>query len=189
MLEEAFMGFPAFLVCMLSAPPWIKYYSVHIALNNVRTKLFLVQPQSTHTQIGTGRFLAYSPSRRRNYPRLVRGGGGVHALHAHPLSLQLPSREKLQYKLQLRGQVHSPYFISTHYVLCGCNSKSHLCALSKLVTLSGLIDLIDLIDLNLGKSRDGGGGRGGDGGLSKLRSYQKLTFFGPASAYFLQAFF
>ncbi len=35
-------------------------------------------------------------------------GGG---LLAHPLSLYLPSRTKLQCTLQLRGQIHSPYFI------------------------------------------------------------------------------
>jgi hypothetical protein len=41
--------------------------------------------------------------------------GGV---HAHPLSLCLPSCTKLQCTLQLRGQIHSPYFISL-YVICG----------------------------------------------------------------------
>ncbi len=35
-------------------------------------------------------------------------------VHAHPLSLYLPSCTKLQCTLQLRGQIHSPYFISTH---------------------------------------------------------------------------
>ncbi len=39
------------------------------------------------------------------------GGGGVHA--GLSLSLCLPSRTKLQCMLQLIGQVHSPYFIST----------------------------------------------------------------------------
>ncbi len=37
-------------------------------------------------------------------------GGGV---HARTLSLYLPSRTKLQCMLQLRGQIHSPYLIST----------------------------------------------------------------------------
>ncbi len=37
-------------------------------------------------------------------------GGGV---HAHPLSLYLPSRTKLWCTLHLRGQIHSPYFYST----------------------------------------------------------------------------
>ena len=36
------------------------------------------------------------------------------ARHAHPLS-----HTKLQCMLQLRGQIHSTYFISTLYVLCG----------------------------------------------------------------------
>ncbi len=34
-------------------------------------------------------------------------------VHAHPLSLDLPSRAKLWCTLQLRGQIHSPYFYST----------------------------------------------------------------------------
>jgi hypothetical protein len=36
-------------------------------------------------------------------------------LHAHPLSLYLPSHihTKLQCTLELRGQIHSPFFIST----------------------------------------------------------------------------
>ncbi len=37
------------------------------------------------------------------------GGGG----NARPLSLNLPSRTKLWCTLQLRGQIHSPYFYST----------------------------------------------------------------------------
>jgi hypothetical protein len=37
-------------------------------------------------------------------------GGGV---NANPLTLLLPSRTKLQCTLQLRGQIHSTYFIST----------------------------------------------------------------------------
>jgi hypothetical protein len=52
-------------------------------------------------------------------------------LHAHPLSLYLPSRTKLQWSectFQLRGQIHSfisiprnTYFISTLYVIWGSN--------------------------------------------------------------------
>ncbi len=38
------------------------------------------------------------------------GEGGV---HAHPLSLYLPSRTELWCTLQLRGQIHFPYFYST----------------------------------------------------------------------------
>ncbi len=37
-------------------------------------------------------------------------GWGV---NAHPLLLYLPSRTKLQGTLQLRGKIHSPYFVST----------------------------------------------------------------------------
>ncbi len=39
-------------------------------------------------------------------------GGG--AMHAHPLSLYLPSLKMLLCILQLRGQIHSHYFSSTH---------------------------------------------------------------------------
>ncbi len=41
--------------------------------------------------------------------KLAQAGVGV---HAHPLSLYLPSRTKLRCTLQLRGQIHSPCFIS-----------------------------------------------------------------------------
>jgi hypothetical protein len=44
-------------------------------------------------------------------------------VHAHPLSLYLPSRTKLHCTLQLRGQIDSPYFLSTLYVLCGMASE------------------------------------------------------------------
>ncbi len=40
-----------------------------------------------------------------------------------PLSLYLQSRAKLQCTLQLRGQLHSPYFISTLYLLCGLHDN------------------------------------------------------------------
>jgi hypothetical protein len=42
------------------------------------------------------------------------GEGG--RVHAHPLLLYLPSRTKFQCTLQLTGQIHSPYLISTPYV-------------------------------------------------------------------------
>ncbi len=34
-------------------------------------------------------------------------------MHAHPLSLYLPSRKMLRCTLQLRGQMHPPYFYTT----------------------------------------------------------------------------
>jgi hypothetical protein len=37
----------------------------------------------------------------------------VGGMHAHPLSLYLPSRTKLWCTLQRRGRIHSPYFYST----------------------------------------------------------------------------
>ncbi len=43
-----------------------------------------------------------------SHPWLVRLG-----VHTHHFSLFLPSRTKLQCTLELRGQLHSPYFIST----------------------------------------------------------------------------
>ncbi len=55
-----------------------------------------------YTQSGDCRFLAYIPSRSKNQPWLVR-----------------VSRTKLQCTLLLRGLIHSPYFISTLYVLSG----------------------------------------------------------------------
>ncbi len=50
--------------------------------------------------------------------------GGGDALHALPLSIYLPSFTKLQRTLQLRGQTHSPIFISTLYVICCPDSGS-----------------------------------------------------------------
>jgi hypothetical protein len=41
------------------------------------------------------------------------GEGGGCMVHAHPLLLYLPSRAKLWCTLQLRGQIHSPFFSST----------------------------------------------------------------------------
>ncbi len=66
-------------------------------------------PQST--QSGNGRFFSYIPSWWKNQPWLVRVG-----VHAHPLLLYLPSCTKLQCTLQLRGQIHSRYFMST--IIC-----------------------------------------------------------------------
>jgi len=45
-------------------------------------------------------------------------------VHDLPLSLYLPSRTKLLFTLQLRGQIHTPYFFSTPIcTLCGVHSK------------------------------------------------------------------
>ena len=40
-------------------------------------------------------------------------GWGMHVHPLSPLSLYLPSRSMLQCTLQLRGRIHSPFFIST----------------------------------------------------------------------------
>jgi hypothetical protein len=50
-------------------------------------------------------------------------------VHAHPLSLYIASRTKLSCMLQLRGQIHSPYFYSTPIrtlwsVLCCHNRRA-----------------------------------------------------------------
>jgi hypothetical protein len=47
-------------------------------------------------------------------------GGGV---HAHPLSLHLPSPVKLQCTLQLSGQIHCPCSSLPIYVLCGPTTR------------------------------------------------------------------
>jgi hypothetical protein len=44
---------------------------------------------------------------------------------AQSLSLYLPSRTKLGCTVQLRRQVHSPYFYSTLYVLCDSHSTQN----------------------------------------------------------------
>jgi hypothetical protein len=55
----------------------------------------------------------------------IQAGEG-RVVHAHHLSLYLQSRTKLWNMLQLRGQIHSPYFYSTPVctVLCGRGSYS-----------------------------------------------------------------
>jgi hypothetical protein len=47
-------------------------------------------------------------------------GWGV---HAHPLSLHLPSPVKLQWTLQLSGQIHWPCFISTNICTLCCRLR------------------------------------------------------------------
>jgi hypothetical protein len=69
-------------------------------------------PQSTH-RVATAAF-------RRTFHhdgKISQGRWGLE-VHAHPLSLYLPSRSKLQCMLQLKAQIHSLYFNSTLYGLC-----------------------------------------------------------------------
>ncbi len=47
-----------------------------------------------------------------------------YGVHAHPLSLYLPSRTKLQCTLQLRGQIQPPVSILPLCVLCGATSHT-----------------------------------------------------------------
>ncbi len=63
-----------------------------------------------YTQSRNGRFLAYIPSLMEKFAQAGEGGRCT----LTPLSLQLPSRKELQCTLQLSGQIHSPYFISTN---------------------------------------------------------------------------
>ncbi len=63
-----------------------------------------------YTQNGNGR-LSCIPSIMME--KLAQAGVGG-KVDAHPLSLYLPSRTKLQCTLELRGQIHSSYFISIH---------------------------------------------------------------------------
>jgi len=67
-----------------------------------------------------GHFLAYIPSWWKISP-----GWWGWLVHAHPLSLYLPSRTKLQCTLQLRGQIHSLYFYSTpiYSILCALDPE------------------------------------------------------------------
>jgi hypothetical protein len=46
--------------------------------------------------------------------KLAQGGEG--GMHAHPLSLHLPSRTKLQYTLQLSGYRYTDPISSLHYI-------------------------------------------------------------------------
>ncbi len=63
-----------------------------------------------YTQSGDGRFLAFIPSWWKISPGWSGWGGG--GVHAHPVSLYLPLRTKLQCTLGW-VQTHTPYFIST----------------------------------------------------------------------------
>ncbi len=65
--------------------------------------------------------------------KLVRVGGG--GCTSTPfLSLYLPSRTKLQCMLQLRGQIHYPFFHLSPYVLCGSIDRPHLFSLYTVCT-------------------------------------------------------
>jgi hypothetical protein len=44
---------------------------------------------------------------------IISAGLRGYGVHAHPLLLYLPSHAKVQCTIQLRGQMHFPYFIST----------------------------------------------------------------------------
>jgi hypothetical protein len=51
--------------------------------------------------------------------------------------LYLPSRTKLHCTLQLRGQIHSHYFICTHmYILCGLQSRSNIYSPTPITAIS-----------------------------------------------------
>jgi hypothetical protein len=102
----------------------IVHNCVHGALSDCTTE---------YTQSGNCRFMVYFPSWWKNQPWMVREG-----VHAHPLTHLLPSRTKLQCTLQLRRQIHSPYFISTPLctlwtVPCKCTRTVYVCTFSAIV--------------------------------------------------------
>ncbi len=89
-----------------------------LALPNETTLSFW--PQSTHRVATAAFWRTFHHDGKISLGWRVLGGG----VHAHPFAPYLPSRRKLQCTLQLRWQIHSLYFISTLYVLCGtgtCN--------------------------------------------------------------------
>jgi hypothetical protein len=70
-------------------------------------------PQSTHRVEMSDFWRAFHHDGKSSMHWLVRVGGA----RPLPFTLQyLSSRTKLQCTLQLRGQIHSPYFISTPYM-------------------------------------------------------------------------
>jgi hypothetical protein len=70
-----------------------------------------VRPKSTH-RVAMADFCEHS------IKKTALAGEGL-GCTPHPLSLYLPSRTKFLCTIQPRGQIHSPYFISTLHVLCG----------------------------------------------------------------------
>ncbi len=86
-----------------------------------------VGPQSTHRVAVTGFWRTF------HHDGKISPGWWGCGVNAHPISLYSPSRTKLQCMLQLRGQVHSPYFISTLYSV----GKTDDCTFHELPTCHG----------------------------------------------------
>ncbi len=72
-------------------------------------------PQSTHRVAKAAFWLTL------HHDGKINSGWWGWGVHAHPLSLYLPSRTKFQCTstLQLRKQIHSTYLYPCEYVLCG----------------------------------------------------------------------
>ncbi len=89
---------------------WVCAPPINGMRNYIRSlSLFLLHgPQSTH-RVATADFW-----RTYYHDGKICPGWWGWGVHSHSLSLYLPSRTKLQCKFQLRGQINSPYFISTH---------------------------------------------------------------------------
>ncbi len=92
-------------------------------LMHERCQLVIPWRPTEYIQSGNFRFLACNPSWWKNQPWLVRVEGARPP--PGPFTL-LPSSTKLQYTLQLRGQIRSPYLVSTLYVLCGSALSCYL---------------------------------------------------------------
>jgi hypothetical protein len=89
--------------------------------------------------------------------RTFRHDGKLVGVHAHPLSLHLPSRTKLQCTLQLRGQIHSPYFffdlkkafdVCSHDILLMKLSKMGITGTALNWFKSYLSDRTQVVDIN-----------------------------------------
>ncbi len=90
----------------------IQCVRIHVGVSS-----WCLNPQSTHKVATTAFWHAF------HHDGKISPGGWGWRVRSHPLSLYLPSRTKVQFTLQQRGQVYPPYFISTLYVLCACISE------------------------------------------------------------------
>ncbi len=92
-----------------------------IKMSNVKMVpcgLIKVAPQSTHRVVTAAFWRIF-----HHDGKIIPGWWGWWRIHALPLSLYLPSRERFWRTLQLRGQIHSPSFLSSRIcTMCGVHS-------------------------------------------------------------------
>ncbi len=89
-----------------------------------------------YTQSGNGRFLVYIPSWWKKILGLLGWG-----MHAHPLSLQVPSRTKLQCALQLSSHLYPKVLCGLRYsLLCVADSDGPLFTDSELCPCQLILD-------------------------------------------------